>query len=235
MSKKPKQPEWYLVDGVARVWDGESWLSYKWTEPKGWYEFQGEDYYWDGKGWYAKEDDEDDDEDDDVEVIEDAMEKTLEELLLVTFQIESELNTIQKAFQRNQSKGEKLRDRIQKIRASGKEIPADINEEMNSITCLREWHWKYIERYEKLIFESHSTMIEFEKLKSGRGLFMKLKRKRVFNYANDLALLGHSYISTTGNVFKVNYSSLIPGPAIRNEALKLMSERLAAASKASEG
>jgi hypothetical protein len=72
---------------------------------------------------------------------------------------------------------------------------------MNSITCLREWHWKYIERYEKLIFESNSTMLESEELKSGRGFFMKSKRKRVFNYANDLALLGQSYISTTGNVF----------------------------------
>lgn len=232
MSKKPKQPEWYLVDGVARVWDGESWLSYKWTEPKGWYEFQGEDYYWDGKGWYAKEDDEDDDVEVEVEVIEDAMEKTLEELLLVTFQIESELNTIQKAFQRNQSKGEKLRDRIQKIRASGKEIPNDINEEMNSITCLREWHWKYIERYEKLIFESNSTMLESEKLKSGRGLFMKSKRKKVFQYAFDLTFLGQTYLSTTGDVFGAKYLSLVPGPDIRNEALKLMSVRLAAASKA---
>ena len=57
MSKKPKQPEWYLVDGVARVWDGETWLEHKWIEPKGWYEFQGEEYYWDGKGWYAKDED----------------------------------------------------------------------------------------------------------------------------------------------------------------------------------
>jgi hypothetical protein len=67
MPKKPKQPEWYLVDGVARVWDGESWLSYKWTEPKGWYEFQGENYYWDGKEWYLEDEDEDEEHLVDVE------------------------------------------------------------------------------------------------------------------------------------------------------------------------
>jgi hypothetical protein len=69
MPKKPMQPEWYLVDGVARVWDGESWLSYKWTEPKGWYDFQGEEYYWDGKEWYSDDDEDevDEDEDDDEE------------------------------------------------------------------------------------------------------------------------------------------------------------------------
>jgi hypothetical protein len=66
MSKKPKKPDWYLVDGVATWWDGESWLSNNWTEPKGWYEFEGDAYYWDGKEWYANADevDEEDEVDD---------------------------------------------------------------------------------------------------------------------------------------------------------------------------
>lgn len=43
--------DWYIVNGVARWWDGEKLRRFKWTEPKGWYQFQGENYYWDGKNW----------------------------------------------------------------------------------------------------------------------------------------------------------------------------------------
>ena len=265
MPKKPKQPEWYLVDGVARVWDGESWLSYKWTEPKGWYEFQGEEYYWDGKEWYAEAEDEDEDEDEDEEYSVD-VEKTagnlfmgnksvdfssnyksrnsigmvekvdttqadeiIEDLLLITFEIESHLDAVQAAFQENQLAGEILRDKIVNIRSKGQEISLKLDNQMNSITCLREWHWNYIERYERFIYEAKSTFLQCQELKNNSGLFMKSKRSKVFQYATDLCLLGQTYISTNGNVFDGNYSSLIPGPEIRTEALKLMSQRLAAA------
>jgi chromosome segregation ATPase len=168
MSKNPNQPEWYLVDGVARVWDGESWLSYQWTEPEGWYEIQGENHYWDGKNWYADFDENDEklEEDEDVEENEDSVEPEINSLLLVLFQIESELKTLQTAFQKNQASGEALRDKIKKIRSTGKEASTKLNEEMNSITCLREWHWNYIERFEKFVHEAKSTYLEYKQLKS---------------------------------------------------------------------
>ncbi len=238
MPKKPTEPEWYLVDGVARVWDGENWLSHKWTEPEGWYEFQGENHFWDGKKWWSDfeaEDEELDEDEDDYEVLvgsNEAVGDVAEELLKVTILIESELNAVQDAFQRNQSNGEKLRDKIAKIKSKGQTVPADVDEEMNSITCLREWHWKYIERYEKFLFEAKSTFVEYDNLKDKSGIFINSKRKKVSQYALDLTLLGQTYASTTGDVFTARYSKLVSGPAIRSEALKLMSERLAAASKA---
>ena len=234
MSKKPKQPEWYLVDGVARVWDGETWLEHKWTEPKGWYEFQDEEYYWDGRGWYAKDDDDDDDDydDDDDDDDDSPEEKVIEELLLSVFRIESELIAVQKAFEKNKAAGELLRDKMRKIKSKGQEVSSSINDEMNSITCLREWHWKYIERYEDLLLESRATFLEYEKLKNASGLFINSKKKKIFQYAIDLTLLGQACISTTEGVFEKTYSRLVPGPDIRNEALNLMSIRLAAASKA---
>ena len=51
MPKNRPKPEWYLIDGVARVWDGEKWRRHKWSEPQGWYEFQGKEHYWDGNEW----------------------------------------------------------------------------------------------------------------------------------------------------------------------------------------
>lgn len=43
--------DWYIVNGVARWWDGEKLRRFKWTEPKGWYQFQEVDHYWDGENW----------------------------------------------------------------------------------------------------------------------------------------------------------------------------------------
>jgi hypothetical protein len=68
MAKRPQKPEWHLIDGVARVWDGESWLEFEWSEPKGWYEIQGVDHYWDGKNWYQQEEEDVDEEEDEDEV-----------------------------------------------------------------------------------------------------------------------------------------------------------------------
>ena len=45
------KPDWYLVDGVAKFWDGEKLRRFKWTESEGWYEFQGVSHYWNGIHW----------------------------------------------------------------------------------------------------------------------------------------------------------------------------------------
>ena len=158
--------------------------------------------------------------------------KVIKELLVAIFQIESELKTAQSAFEDNQSRSERIRKEIAKIKSEGFEIPPEINEEMRSVTCLREWHWKYIDRYQKFIFESKSIFLDFEKVKDDSGIFAKGKRKKVLQDATNFALLGQTYISTLGDVFEENYSRLIPGETIRSEALQLMSQRLGAASKA---
>ncbi len=159
-------------------------------------------------------------------------ETVIKELIVVIAQIESELRTLQSAFEDNQSRGEKIHIEIAKIKSEEMEVPSEINEEMHSVTCLREWHWKYIERYEKFIFESKSIYLDFEKIKDNSGLFANGKRKKVLQDAANFAILGQSYISTLGDVFEVKYSRLIPGESIRSEALNLMSQRLAALSRA---
>ena len=156
----------------------------------------------------------------------------IKELLVAISQIESELNTVQSAFDDNQSRGERIRKEIAKIKSEGFEVPPAINEEMHSVTCLREWHWKYIDRYQKFIFESKTIYLDFEKVKDDSGFFAKGKRKKVLQDATNFALLGQTYISTLGDVFEENYSRLIPGESIRSEAIKLMSQRLALGNKA---
>lgn len=159
-------------------------------------------------------------------------ETVIKELIVVIAQIESELKILQSAFEDNQSRGDKIRIEIAKIKSEELEVPPEINEEMHSVTCLREWHWKYIERYEKFIFESKSIYLDFEKIKDNSGLFASGKRKKVLQDAANFAILGQSYISTLSDVYEVKYSRLIPGESIRSEALKLMSQRLAALNKA---
>ena len=156
----------------------------------------------------------------------------IKELLVAIFQIESELNTVQSAFDDNQSRGEQIREEIEKIKSEELEVPPEINEELRSVICIREWHWKYIDRYQKFIFESKSIFLDFEKVKDDSGFIAKGKRKKVLQDAANFAVLGQTYISTLGDVFEENYSRLIPGENIRSEALQLMSQRLAAASKA---
>jgi len=158
--------------------------------------------------------------------------KVIKELLVAIFQIESELKTAQSAFEDNQSRGERIRKEIAKIKSEGFEVPPAISEEMHSVTCLREWHWKYIDRYQKYIFESKSIFLDFEKVKDESSIFAKGKRKKALQDVANFAFLGQTYISTLGDVFEDNYSRLIPGETIRSEAIKLMSQRLGAASKA---
>jgi len=156
----------------------------------------------------------------------------IKELLVAIFQIESELKVVQSAFKDNQSRAERISKEIAKIKSEELEVPPEINEEMRSVTCLREWHWKYIDRYQKFIFESKSIFLDFEKVKDESSIFAKGKRKKVLQDVANFAYLGQTYISTLGDVFEDNYSRLIPGETIRSEAIKLMSQRLGAASKA---
>jgi hypothetical protein len=158
--------------------------------------------------------------------------QVIKELLVVIFKIESELKSVQSAFEDNQSRGERIRTEIAKIKSEGIEVSSEMNKEMHSVTCLREWHWKYIDRYQKFIFESKTIYLDFEKVKDDSGFFAKGKRKKVLQDATNFALLGQTYISTLGDVFEENYSRLIPGESIRSEAIKLMSQRLALGNKA---
>ena len=51
MTEESFEADWYLVEGVARVWDGEKWRRFKWAEAPGWYYFQNVSHYWDGAEW----------------------------------------------------------------------------------------------------------------------------------------------------------------------------------------
>ena len=153
-------------------------------------------------------------------------EPIIKELVTVIFQIEDQLKIIQEAFKENQLNGEKLRDKIRSLKDSNKSVPANLNDNLNLITCLREWHWKYIERFENFIYESKSIYLDFDKLKDSSGILSKGKRKKVLEDAGNFVLLGRSYVETLGDVFDGDYLTLIPGEEIRNDALKLMSQRL---------
>ena len=153
-------------------------------------------------------------------------EQIIEELVQVIHQIEAQLKIINAAFEENQKSGEKLRDKIRSLKDSYKSVPANLNDNLNSITCLREWHWKYIERFENFIYESKSIYLDFDKLKDSSGILSKGKRKKVLEDAGNFVLLGRSYVETLGDVFDGDYLTLIPGEEIRNDALKLMSQRL---------
>ena len=153
-------------------------------------------------------------------------EQIIEELVQVIHQIEAQLKIINAAFEENQKSGEKLRDKIRSLKDSYKSVPANLNDNLNSITCLREWHWKYIERFENFIYESKSIYLDFDKLKDSSGILSKGKRKKVLEDAGNFVLLGRSYVETLGDVFDGDYLTLIPGEEIRNDALKLMGQRL---------
>jgi len=153
-------------------------------------------------------------------------EPIIKELVTVIFEIEAQLKIIQEAFKENQANGEKLKDKINKIKSEGKKSPSNLNENMNTITYLREWHWKYIERFEKFIYESKSIYLDFDKFKDSSGFLSKGKRKKVLEDAGNFVLLGRSYVETLGDVFDGDFLTLIPGEEIRNDALKLMSQRL---------
>jgi hypothetical protein len=145
----------------------------------------------------------------------------------VIFQIESQLKIIQEAFNQNQVSGEKLRDKIRSLKDANKSVPTNLNDNLNSITCLREWHWKYIDRFQKFVYESKSIYLDFEKIKESSGFLSKGKRKKILDDAGNFVLLGRQYIETLGDVFDGDYLTLVPGEEIRSEALKLMSQRLA--------
>ena len=153
-------------------------------------------------------------------------EQIIEELVQVIHQIEAQLKIINAAFEENQKSGEKLRDKIRSLKDSYKSVPTNLNDNLNSITCLREWHWKYIERFENFIYESKSIYLDFDKLKDSSGILSKGKRKKVLEDAGNFVLLGRSYVETLVDVFDGDYLTLIPGEEIRNDALKLMSQRL---------
>lgn len=153
-------------------------------------------------------------------------EQIIKELVQVIHQIEAQLKIIQEAFKENQVNGEKLRDKIKNLKDANKSIPTNLNDNLNSITCLREWHWKYIERFENFIYESKSIYLDFEKVENNPGFLSKGKRKKILEDAGNFVLLGRTYIETLGDVFDGDYLTLIPGEEIRNDALKLMSQRL---------
>ena len=153
-------------------------------------------------------------------------EQIIEELVQVIHQIEAQLKIINAAFEENQKSGERLRDKIRSLKDSNKSVPANLNDNLHSITCLREWHWKYIERFENFIYESKSIYLDFDKLKDSSGILSKGKRRKILEDAGNFVLLGRSYVETLGDVFDGDYLTLIPGEEIRNDALKLMSQRL---------
>ena len=154
-------------------------------------------------------------------------EPIITELVKVIFQIESQLKIIQVAFNDNQARGEKLKDKIRSLTEANKSVPRNLNDNLNSITCLREWHWKYIDRFQKFVYESKSIYLDFEKIKDSSGFLSKGKRKKILEDAGNFVLLGRQYIETLGDVFDGDYLTLVPGEEIRREALKLMSQRLA--------
>jgi len=154
-------------------------------------------------------------------------EQIIRELVQVISQIESQLKIISGAFEDNQKSGEKLRDKIRSLKDANKPVPTNLNENLNSITYLREWHWKYIERFQKFVYESKSIYLDFEKIKDSSGFLSKGKRKKILEDAGNFVLLGRQYIETLGDVFDGDYLTLVPGEEIRREALKLMSQRLA--------
>jgi hypothetical protein len=158
-------------------------------------------------------------------------EPIIKELVTVIFQIEAQLKIILEAFEENQKSGEKLRDKIRSLKDANKSVPINLNDNLNSITYLREWHWKYIERFENFVYESKSIYLDFDKLKDSSGFLSKGKRKKVLEDAGNFVLLGREYIETLGSVFDGDYLTLIPGEEIKNEALKLMSQRLGSQSK----
>lgn len=153
-------------------------------------------------------------------------EQIIKELVQVIHQIEAQLKIINAAFEENQKSGERLRDKIRSLKDSNKSVPANLNDNLNSITCLREWHWKYIERYENFIYESKSIYLDFEKIENNPGFLSKGKRRKILEDAGNFVLLGRTYIETLGDVFDGDYLTLISGEEIRNDALKLMSERM---------
>lgn len=159
-------------------------------------------------------------------------EPIITELVAVIFQIESQLKIIEAAFNENQVNGDKLREKIRKIKSEGKDVPPKMDENMNTILCLREWHWNYFERFERFVNETKSIYLDFDKIESNPGFLGKGKRKKILEDAGNFVLLGRTYIETLGDVFDGDYLTLIPGEEIRSEALKLMSQRMAAASKA---
>jgi hypothetical protein len=154
-------------------------------------------------------------------------EQIIRELVQVISQIESQLKIIGGAFEDNQKSGEKLRDKIRSLKDANKPVPTNLNENLNSITYLREWHWKYIDRFQKFVYESKSIYLDFEKIKDSSGFLSKGKRKKILEDAGNFVLLGRQYIETLGDVFDGDYLTLVPGEEIRREALKLMSQRLA--------
>ena len=154
-------------------------------------------------------------------------EQIIRELVQVISQIESQLRMISDAFEENQINGEKLRDKISSIKDTNKSVPTNLTENLNSITYLREWQLKYINRFQKYIFESKSIFLDFDKIKDSSGFLSRNKRKKVLEDAGNFVLLGRQYIETLGDIFDGDYLTLVPGEEIRSEALKLMSQRLA--------
>lgn len=55
MTQRERPANWYLIKGVAKYWDGESWYEDEWSEPEGLYELGNCVMYWDGKSWLTDE------------------------------------------------------------------------------------------------------------------------------------------------------------------------------------
>ena len=117
-------------------------------------------------------------------------EQIIRELVQVISQIESQLKIISGAFEENQINGEKLRDKIRSLKDTNKSVPTNLTENLNSITYLREWQLKYIERFQKYIYESKSIFLDFEKVKDSSGFLSKNKRKKILEDAGNFVFLG---------------------------------------------
>ena len=154
-------------------------------------------------------------------------EPIIKELINVIVQTEIQLEVIRRAFQENQSRGEKLLKTIREKESKNQSVSPNLNEKLNEITYLREWHWEYINRFEKLIYECKSIFLAFEDVKNSSGLFVKSKRKKILEDAGNFVLLGRTYVETLANVFDGDYLMLVPGEDIKQEALKLLGQRLA--------
>lgn len=157
--------------------------------------------------------------------------KLIEDLAGAIFEIEKHLEALHSAYSENQIKGELVQRKIKNFSSSGAEIPPELNDDMKSVIYLREWQLFYLERYEKFLMEAKSIYLEYDEIKSKTSFFVERKKKKILVDAENCVSLGRMYISTLSEFFDSKYSQLTGGEYMKSEALKLMSKRLASASK----
>ena len=152
----------------------------------------------------------------------------IETLIATIATIEKNLNKIRIANAETQEAGQALSSKIKGIRQEGKEVPEFLNYDMNSVTCLREWQFNYIERFEQFIFETKKIYVEWSNLQGKSGFLINSKLKKIYRDAGNFIELGRMYLQSFDNVFDGDFGKLLPGEDIRKEALTLMSKRMQA-------